>query len=296
MSLTISVTYDDSLGFYTPGFNVVVTGLSGISGADHVQVQRVDLGTGSMDDVRGLSDAPVLSDTAIATDFEYPYYNDVIGWQYVCFVFDISGTQLATVTSGTQTGIQTVADLTSQFPCTSVVLASITQPAISIPVIIGDFPAWSIPPNVLSALKPLGRAKKVVLTDTFGGREGSFTILSLEELTSIDDSYVARLLTYNDTFLFQPYYTSGNIGNMYFKVTGVDVERLTYAESLPSFGRQTVSILQYTVGFIEVDRPIANSVGVALISWQDVLNNNASWQTVHDDHTNWLDVLNNPTG
>lgn len=296
MSLAIAVTYDNTTGFYTPGFEIVVSGLSGITDADNVLVQRQDNTSGAMDDVRGLSNTLIVADSAVATDFEYPYFNDQDGWQYVCYVYDDSGTQLATVTSATFTGLETVIDLSVEFPETSVVLASITQPAISIPVIINDFPSWTIPPNVLSTLKPLGRPNPVVLTDVFGGRTGTFTIVSDPSLSGIIDQYLVRLLTYNDTLLFQPYYASGNIGNMYFKVTGISATRETYAESAGTLDRQTSTVMLYAVDFTEVDRPIAGSAATTLISWQDVADNNTTWQDVLDGHPNWLDVLNNPTG
>lgn len=295
MSLHISVTYDDST-YYTPGYSIVVSGLNSVSGAATVLVQREDLATGDLADIRGIANTPVIIDTAVSTDLEHPYYNDVAGWQYNCYVYDDDGVLLASTSSGTFTGEQSRNDLMAEFPYTTVVIASIMQPAISLPVIINDFPTWTIAGSVLGTFKPLGRKFPVVITDAFGAKSGQFNILSDIALSGVSDKRLIDLLTYNDTFLFQPYFDSGNVGNMYIKITDISANRITLAESVPSYMRTGSTCMQYVVSFVEVDRPITSSAPTTIVSWQDVLDNNATWQDVFDAHPDWLDVLNNPTG
>lgn len=295
MSLALSVTYTIAGGYYTPGFAITVSGISTLSTADSVLVQAVDQSTGATYDVRGIAHAPVSGDTISSTDFEYPYFNDSTGWKYVLHVYDITGASLGSITGSLQTGLQTRTDLSASYPWTTAVLASIQQPALSLPVMISDFAEWDISASILSTNKILGRANPVVKSDTFGGRTGSFIVLSDIELTGIDDSYMIRLLKYNDTLIFQPYYSSANIGNMYFKVQSISCNRVSIPEAIADALRTNSTVMLYTVSFIEVDRPKASTAPFTIISWQDVDNNNVTWQNVKDDHGNWLDVLNNPT-
>jgi hypothetical protein len=237
----------------------------------------------------------VLGDALTATDFEYYYYSDDTGFAYDVYVYNISGAQIATVTSSTKTGIQTRTDLEAAWPWSSAVMQSIQQPALSLPLIINDFKTWSIPGRILGQYNVLGRANPIVLTDTMGGKTGTFSVIVSEDLNGIRDDLFQLLFTYNDTFLFQPYYSSGNVGNFYFKISNITAERTTIADSILTSLRTGNTTMLYTIDFIEIDRPIAGSIPFELISWQDVKSNNATWQEVKDAHDNWLDVLNNPT-
>ncbi len=296
MSLAISVTYTIAGGFYVPGYQINVTGLSSVSNADTVLVQRRQLGDGAVTDVRGIAHVAVISDAATSVDYEYHYYSDNNGFVYDVYVYDTSGSQLATVTSTpTLFGIQSRTDLETSYPWTSAVMQSIQQPALSLPLIISQFSEWSYPGRILGEYNVLGRGNPVVLTDQMGGRTGSFSVLVNTALSTIRDDLFQLLFKYNDTFLFQPYYSSGNVGNFYFKIANVNATRSSIADSILSTLRTSTTTMLYTIDFIEVDRPIAGSIPFELISWQDVLNNNASWNTVKTSHADWLDVLNNPT-
>jgi hypothetical protein len=294
MSLGMTVTYVNSMSFYTPGFEVALTGVT-VTGAFTVDVQRHSFYDNTYTDVRGLANILVVSSSVSATDFEYEYYNDVDGWEYVATVYDNTGATLASVTAGPFDGNQSRDDIQAEFPLTSVVISSVQQPHLNLPVIFGEFDSWTIPTNVLAQFNVLGRSKPVVLTDAFGALTGDFTIISDSGLTSILDQELKNILTYNDVLMFQPFYRTSGVDNMYFKVTALTVQRISYPHSIGEADRVDSTVLQYGVTFQEVDRPIASGVATDIIQWQDVKNSNTTWTDVKTKHPTWLDVLNNPT-
>lgn len=298
MAFAISATYGIAGGFFVPAYQINISGMSGFGTAATYLVNRRQLSSGAVSPVRGMNLAPVTGDAGSAADYEFEYYSDTSGWVYDAYIYDSSNTQLATVTSSpTLFGATAATAMQTAYPGTTAVWQSIQQPALSLPLVIGDFSAWGIAGRILSVNNVLGRPNPVVLSDTMGGRTGSFTVLVSTDISgaAITDSLFQLLYTYNDTFLFQPFYSSGNVKNMYFKISNIDATRLSTAESAPSASRANALFMSYSVNFIEVDRPIASGSPPELISWQDVLNNNALWSNVKTDHANWLDVLNNPT-
>lgn len=296
MSLGFNVVYDYA-GSFPPGYAITVSGLDTVTGADTVLVQHQNILTGEFYDVRGLSKTPVLASTANGTDFEFNYYyDDPLGFNYICTVYKADGTVAATATSSTFMGSPARTDLQAAFPQTSVEIISVTSPSLSTACIITSFDTWTIPGRVLGSYNVLGRANPVVITDAMGGMTGTFTVLLDEAITNIPDDNFLSLITYNDTFRFQQYYHTSGLDSFYFKVTDVTVQRLSIADLTPTTSRMVPTILQYEVSFAQVDRPIADSAAVTVISWQDVYDNNATWLDVKNGHATWLDVLNNPTG
>lgn len=307
MALAMTAVLDTSSPV-APFYLVTVSGLSGITGATSVTVFREYPDFGAIDPtteiVRGLNMAPVTGDTMDAQDFEvkFMYAGDMISgdgsFNYHVFVYDINGATLSDLVVAVDDYRDAVLpDLLEDFPGSTVLIQSVSQPALNVPSAIAAFDGWSVPGRILSTNYILGRVMPVVIGDVMGARTGTFTLLVSSDLTGQDLDTTASLLTFNDVLLFNPYYGGTGYAPMYFKVTNVTPTRLTPANADQLVGSTFVfepNKLWYAVAvdFTEVDNPSTNSAGPVIATWQDILDNFATWTAVSVGRTSWLDVLN----
>lgn len=167
-------------------------------------------------------------------------------------------------------------------------LKSIGQPALSRRVNVVDFEETQRPGRILGEYEVLGRPNKVVLTDVMGGREGTVQIVTFQmggvwesDLTSRD---LQILLQHGGTLLLQ---TAGHSitgeEDMYFEIRDFSRKRIG------PVGGELVHL--HSVSFIEVDRPATTQESLALRGWQDLLDQNATWNGALTNHTTWLDAL-----
>lgn len=297
--LTVSVTYEPVGTLAVPGYQVTVAGLSTVVGATQCTLVR-QTSSGTQVDVRGMSALAITADTATATDFEYSY-QAVSGategadtnWFYFIKAQTANGGLLAQAGYPQKDGAQSRTDVISTTPYATAIIQSIQQPALSLPIVLSDFPSWAIPGRVLSTNYVLGRENPVVLTDAIGGRTGTFQILFHPALLLYSHRDLKTLLTFNDTFMLQPFYQAAGVDDMFFKITDVAVARVSVADTLDTVPQA----LQFSVNFTEVDRPLTSGEGTTITTWNDLLINPAitTWNDVVSHWSNWLGVLNDPS-
>jgi len=302
----------------SPFYLVTVLGLSGVAGASTVTVEREypDYGaiTPPNEIVRGLFTAPVSGDSLDAQDFEvkFLYAGDVRSgagsFNYHAHVYNTTGAEIANVSvSVSNYRDATLPTVLTHFPRSTVLLQSVTTPALNVPASFIDFANWSTPGRILSTNNVLGRANPVVIGDAMGGRTGTFNLLVSTEWSDgglhtggQDLDFTEQLLIYNDVLIFNPYYGGLGLRPMYFKVTGYTTTRLTNAQVDKVVAGSYVwnpdlLYFQVSVDFIEVDDPATTSQGPVIATWQDILDNFATWADVLAHRSDWLDVLNRAT-
>lgn len=286
MSLLLSVTFESGLPF-EPNHLIVVSGLSSVAGAATVAVYR-DYGDGSTPEaVRGLDNVPVVGDSIDASDYESAFQKT--SWSYVVYVYNSAGAQLATSTNGGWSSDVKTALVKGVVPMASALLQSVQQPALNLGVIVNEFPSYDIPGRVLGTYNVLGRKNPVVVSDAFGGRTGSFTLLMNSDLSAETLDTYNTLLTYNDVLLFQPFEPRFMFDDMYFRISDVGVAR----QGVPDADGGPMTFL-LNIGFTEVDRPATSNVSVRIADWGDVKDNDGftTWNDVLTGRTSWLDTLN----
>lgn len=185
----------------------------------------------------------------------------------------------------------TLLDVTTAIPADNAGTAwlkSVSQPALSRRINMVDFAERSTPGRILGEFQVLGRANKVVLRDTLGGREGTFSVVTfpMGGVWESDSSWreIQNLLAYGGTLLLQ---TAGSLltgeEDLYFELKNVNRSRVGVV------GNELIHL--HAIDYVEVDRPATIEVSLTLRSWQSVLDQNSSWQDVLDNHSTWLDVL-----
>lgn len=286
MTLSLSVTFETGSSL-SPNYLIAVSGLSGITGATTVEVIRDYMDGSPFVTVRGLNKIPVVGDSATSTDYENSFQRGT--WTYRVNVYDISNALLATQDNGSWDPAAMISLVQGQVPMASALIQSIQQPALNLAAVVNDMPTWEYPTNIQSTNVVLGREDPVVIAGEFGARTGSFILLQTTEFTGEQlDTYIS-LLKYNDVLLFQPFYSSAGVTDLYFRVTGLSVARVTNA----GIGmNQDDAAFLITVGFQEVDRPATSQAASDFATWQDVLDHFATWQDVYNNRSSWLDVLN----
>lgn len=170
-------------------------------------------------------------------------------------------------------------------------LKDVLTPSNSQPIIIGEFNSYQRDTRV-TLITVLGRQNPVPITDVLAGKSGSFTFYAMDTgfggtIPTVDEYNV--LLNEGQTLYLQSL-SPQTVGwkDSYIVITSVEFERL----SLPYSPSET--IFKYTLGFAQVDEPLANSIDISLHTWQEVLDNHTDWQDVLSGHANWLDVYQDP--
>lgn len=295
MTLSITAAYVPPTTLSVAGYQVTVSGLSGVAGASTVTGFR-QTSSGALFPLRGITGQTITVDSYTTVDFEFSYQATSLvtagddGWSYFFNVYNAVGAVIATVGNPAFDGSQAREDERTLCPLSTVVLQSIQQPALSLPVIMGTFSDYAVPGRVLATHFVLGRPNPVVISDISGGRTGSFTILFDPDLCTYTNAALKSLITFNDTFMLQPFYRAAGIDDMYFRINEVSVNRGSVANALDSDPED----MGYTLTFTEVDRPLTVGEGASLLTWQNVLDQFAglTWNDVLSDRVNWLDVLN----
>lgn len=167
-------------------------------------------------------------------------------------------------------------------------LKSVGQPALSRRSVLSQWTETSRPGRVLGEFEVLGRRNKVVTTDPLGGREGTIALATFKVGPNWeqDSSYrdITTLLSMGGTLLLQ---TTGvddtGESDLYFEIANLKISRVGVV------GGDFAHLFE--IQFIEVDRPDTSQESLTLRSWQDVLDQNDSWNSVRVNHTSWLDVL-----
>lgn len=260
--------------------------------SERVRVVRIDQsGHYSEAAVRDIDMVEPTGDTMSVTDYEAPLNTALT---YRAEVYDLSDleTPVATDTSD-QVG--------THVPLGFAVITDVSDPDARVAGGIIDLSTWSYRGKVLGSFDVLGRRNPVLITDVLGGRTGTIVATNLN-LFEIDfdglgpypayeavDAQWSSIFNSGSTLLFRSDWTASAFDDCYFKVQGLEVARLTRI-----LGTEVVPIRQYTIDFVEVDRPITRAVNLELATWQTILANNADWQEVLDDHDSWLSVLANP--
>lgn len=285
MAIGASVIYNGS--YHSPGFDIAVTGLTGKT---RLWIQREDpSGFSAPVRVRGADDITISSiNTFAITDYEAPV-NPYVQYRVVGYVYPFGSIE-EVVTPAIQSAFTNHGE---------VWLKSVSQPALSRRVNMVDWSDRSTPGRILGEYPVLGRKNKVVITDVLGGREGSFILTTYLEAPNAwaqasSPWDLEALLTEGQTLMIQ---TTGltftGEPDMYFEVKNVSRRRTSltgaYGNAIPF--QQTDLVFEFTIDYIEVDRPATTQESLGLRGWQDVLNQNATWQKVLDDHTTWLDTL-----
>lgn len=291
----------------TPFYLVTVSGLSSVAGAATVTVEREYTDFSSVqpsnEPVQGFNQSPVTGDTMDAQDFEvkYMYAGNVVmgggGFNYHAHVYDDAGAELTdlVVTKANYRDAVLPAILSS-FENATVMLQSVQQPALNMPVVVMTFGSWTVPARTLGNYNVLGRPNPVVINDAMGGRTGSFSLLVSTELGASLDA-VTSLLTYNDVLIFNPFFAGLGYNPMYFKVSNVAPTLLSHAQVDKLTGGSYLfdsDALYYgvAVDFIETDNPASIGTGPVIATWADIPANFATWGDVRAARSSWLDVLN----
>lgn len=163
-------------------------------------------------------------------------------------------------------------------------IKSVFTPTLSRKVDISQFPTFSFPTRILGNFKVLGRANPVILTDTFGGREGEIVIISGEEFQLFQE--VKELLVSGGTLIFQ---TTGDHAttypDFYFEIESYSADR----KQIPDSSDEPVFIHKIT--FIEVDRPATTEEALGLRSYQTIQDEFSTYQNLKDAFATYYDAL-----
>lgn len=308
MSLTPSVAIDSTNPF-SVHWVITASGLSSITGATSVTVNRTHTHSSDVYVVRGLDMAPVSGDSVASEDYDISLIRG--GWSWDFYVYDSGGSVLASSLGvGSETPTEIITPCMSSglaSPWTSAVLQSIQQPALNIPVVLGNWDQYDKNAAILGNYKILGRKNPVVIGDAFGARTGTFTIL-VDAVNLADSTMMGtqdlqthqQLLEYNDVLFLQLFWEGLGFDDLFFRVTDYQVQRLSPAQPFnfadSDFPLPPNLVLsntyQITVTFQEVDRPATAGEVVAFGTWADVDAHFDTWGDVDSNRTNWLDVLN----
>lgn len=268
MAVAITAVYNGESN--SPGVDLTITGLSG-SGT--VTVRRID---NTAEDatmvVRGFSATPQTGSTMVGEDFEAPINRSIK------YRVEVTGDQ------------DDSADLTIPYSQPGDVwIKSIADPMLSRKVCMGEWSGSQYPARIIGKYEILGRKNPVVLTDVFGNREGEFTLLTYYSgVTNVGGTFkdLEDLLINGGTLLIQCAdndFTGES--DMYFEVESLTRTRLSKVDAS---GRPAFT---FKVSYIEVDQPSVSATGLGTRSYQDVLNENASYQAILDEYSDYLDLV-----
>lgn len=301
MAASIAVVFNDS--DHAPGYTITLLGMNETVAVDQYieywQLLRKspDIAVWPDEIVRGGDLTKQGSGGASAyviEDVEAPFLSPTAGdWEYILQVYTDSETHAEQYDFS-----DSIAQLESFVNTTpgQAYLKMIEQISLSRYIFIEEFGTWKRPGSVLSENEVLGRKNKVVLTDVMRGKEGSFKIVVINDdgdpdIRSTIFDLETTLETGNTVLVQSTNYLHSGFKDLYCKITGASVSRHTTFE--PAYDGRT-TVFRISVDFIEVDRP-ETSVSISFKTWQQVLDNNASWTEVDTDHDDWQSVLLNPT-
>ena len=273
--VAIAVTLDNDPD--APNVQITLTSITN-PGATYT-VYRVDnTGEDSDTPVRGLDQVVPDSTSDAGFDFEVP-----IG---------------KSVSYRVEQGVDTDTDGPLTIPSAdfgAVWLSSVHQPLLSRRVVMSEWNVTEYPTRILGKYNVLGRKNPVVLTDTWGTRQGNMKLVTDNDNIS-DTTWreLYLLLTEGKTLLLRtPGRAYSGELDMYF-----DIESYSRTRIGPIRADGKIPFL-HDITFIEVDRPATAEESLGLRTWQDVLDDYATWQDVLDEYgalpppdNSWLGVLN----
>lgn len=255
MALGITAVVTDDTN--SPYVTITVTGIT--VGPNNWTVTRIDnTGETATVAVRGMDNQTADSASVGGVDYEAPIGNSV--------KYRVTQNAATADSSNVSVAYQNIGDCW---------LRSIQNQTLSRRVIMGEWPETTYPTNILASVKVLGRAKPVIITDAWGGRTGSFKII-----TDNDDGLLATtwqdivaLVTGGGTLQLQTVgRTETGQDDLYFEVNSYNrVRRGPLAAD--GLGK---NVYEHTIEFTEVDRPSTQVVSLGLRSYTSVLNEAAA--------------------
>lgn len=261
---------------------------------DLIRITRQDQ-SGHYDDavVRGIDQIETITGVDILFDYEAPLNTEL---KYIYEIYDVADLDTPVV-DGTIDTVETIV------PLGFVVVTQIADSALRVSGAVLELSQWSTPGRIRGTHYVLGQRNPVVITDVQGGRTGTIVMSNLNihevdfdgsgpyDTYTTNYGYWGSIFRAGETLLFRNDWTASGFDDLYFQTTGVEHTRLSRV-----LGTEDIPIFQYSIEYIEVDRPRTDLL--SLISgqsqWQQVLSSNADWQEVLDDHDTWLDVFSEP--
>lgn len=158
-------------------------------------------------------------------------------------------------------------------------IKSVAEPALSRRVAITGWNTTGYSPRILGNYKILGRPRSVILTDRWGAREGEIEVCTDNDFFSCTWQDLNLLVIEGRTLFFQSVGSefSGE-KDMYFEVLSFSRVR---SGPIRSDGKLTYL---YKIQFEEVDRPATHEESLGLRSYQDVIDENATYQSIIDNY------------
>lgn len=283
MAIGITVSGDALLGY-----TVTITDADQ---GDRIRVYRTDL-SGHYPDlaVRTLDLVEPSGDTMVVVDHEAPFNTDL---QYIAEAYDLSDLDNP-VGTDTSDVINTV--LEAGF----VLITDALDPTRRVQAGVTDLSEWTNDGIILGDHKILGRTHRVLAMDIEDGRKGTMVLDNLN-CFSVDYDETGPYELYEivnhegwesvfgrgRTLLFRNSWEDTGFDDLYFKTIGRGQRRI----GIVGIGTPHK---EYTIQYVEQDRPLTSIVGLGLTTWQTVLDSNFDWQEVLDDHADWLSVLTDP--
>lgn len=285
--MAVGISAVSNTSFTSPGIDITVTGLT------VGRYLRVIRRGGGLPDavVRGADMVLNGSGTFPVSDYEAQLGNrafDYIAEEYIGLVLNSS----TTVSPVFSIVTQDATNWSSYF-----FLKSVYQPASSRPVLLSGPITYNVTGRILSNQTVLGRANPVVVTDVNGGRTGSFSFLSVQPpggAIKFKLTEYRSLLSAGTPLLLQCN-SSGNIEELtdiYLMVDGwtyKPMNRPAFIDLSPDM------MLEFTVNYVEIDRPTTDSGLVSAGTWDIVRLQYATWTAVQSANATWLAVLDAAT-
>lgn len=239
--------------------------------------------------VRGASEVAITDDTMTFYDFEAPFNTQI---SYTTTVFE-DGVEWGTMGDSNA--------LTTTVPSGFTVITDVLTPANRVSGGILDLSSWQRQSQILGSHRVLGRAAPVVATDVLSSRSGTLVASNLNLFDVNYDGYGPydlyeavegdwpTLFDSGTIMLFRNDWSVSGFDDMYFIVDGVETTRASGI-----VGAVVPPIKSYSINFMEVERPSPTTEAPPLFTWQDVLDNYATWADVQNAFTTWQEVLDNP--
>lgn len=275
MALAITATATNVSGD-NPSAHLVVTGATG----DTIYIDRIDpLSVKGDQPVRGADFVPLTGFPGTVDDYEM-----VLNYNYQWRARTYLGGVLQQTATSSVVNINPSQHGTYHY----FFLRNISDPSQNTRVLVADFDSNSFEPAVLGNYKVLGREKPVVYTDEWGARQGQIEFLAGQY--GVDTrplQTLARILKSGDVLLFQSAVQNSVIEDMYFVVTSLEQTQYT------TMGPNDVLDFTLQAGFQEVDRPATSGIVSGVATWQDLKDDvtTTTWQNVLDNNATWSAVL-----
>lgn len=268
MPLDITVVYNADTD--SPGVDFTITGLSGTG---TVTVRRID---NTAEDatvvVRGWQATTQSGTTMTGSDFEAPINRSIKYRVEADSTQDDSGNITIPYASFGDAWLKSVA-----------------FPVKSRKINITEWKTTEYSPRILGKYNILGREHPVVLTDVFGSRTGALKFTAwYDGSTAVGGTWrdIYDLVVGGGTLLLQ---TADNDftgeSDMFFEVESYERTRLGTVRS------DGLLQFEYTVQFIEVDRPNVAEASLGIREYQDVVAENASYQAVVNEYPSYLELV-----